>query len=90
MPKVRREGVPFALLRHLRDRVRNREISSDQLELLARWLDKNPEVPNGRWFKRFPEIKCGCGVESMGKSGDCQQPAYSLKIIFKKNACHLC
>ena len=62
MPKVRREGVPFALLRHLRDRVRNREISSDQLELLARWLDKNPEVPSGRWFKRFPEmIVCGEG-----------------------------
>ena len=62
MPKVRREGVPFALLRHLRDRVRNREISSDQLELLARWLDKNPEVPSSRWFKRFPEmIVCGEG-----------------------------
>ena len=62
MPKVRREGVPFALLRHLRDRVRNREISSDQLELLARWLDKNPEVPSGRWFKRFPEMTvCGEG-----------------------------
>jgi hypothetical protein len=62
MPKVRREGVPFALLRHLRDRVKTREISSDQLELLARWLDKNPEVPSGRWFKRFPEmIACGEG-----------------------------
>jgi len=32
MPKVRREGLPFALLRHLRDRVKHREIRSDQLE----------------------------------------------------------
>ncbi len=47
MPKVRREGMPFALLRYLRDRVKHREIRSDQLELFARWLDGNPEVPPG-------------------------------------------
>ncbi len=62
MPKVRREGLPFALLRHLRDRVKHREIRSDQLELFARWLDGNPEVPHGRWFKRFPGMTvCGEG-----------------------------
>lgn len=62
MPRVRREGLPFALLRHLRDRVKQREICSDQLEFFARWLDENPEVPSGRWFKRFPGmIVCGEG-----------------------------
>ncbi len=62
MPKVRREGLPFALLRHLGDRVKHREIRSDQLKLFARWLDGNPEVPRGKWFKRFPEmIVCGEG-----------------------------
>ncbi len=31
--------------------------------LLARWLDANPEVPSGRWFKRFPQMTvCGEGV----------------------------
>ena len=63
MPKVLRERVPFALLQHLRDRVKEREIGSDQLLLLARWLDTNPEVPAGRWFKRFPQKTiCGEGV----------------------------
>ncbi len=47
---------------HLIRRVREREISAAQLGLLARWLDTNPEVPEGQWFKRFPEmIVCGEG-----------------------------
>jgi hypothetical protein len=26
------------------------------------WMDTEPEVPSGRWFKRFPElIVCGEG-----------------------------
>jgi hypothetical protein len=30
--------------------------------LLSRWLDTEPEVPDARWFKRFPEmIVCGEG-----------------------------
>ncbi len=34
-----------------------------QLGLLARWLATDPEVPEGRWFKRFPEmIACGEGA----------------------------
>lgn len=62
MPKIRRERIPFALFRHLRDRVKQREIGGSQLELFGRWLDANPEVPTGRWFKRFPQMTvCGEG-----------------------------
>ena len=62
MPKILRERLPFALVRHLRERVKQREIRGDQLMLFARWLDSNPEVPAGRWFKRFPEMTvCGEG-----------------------------
>ena len=44
------------------DRVREREISTDQLELFFDCLETEPEVPDGRWFKRFPEvIACGEG-----------------------------
>ena len=47
---------------HLIRRVRQREISTSQLGLLAHWLATDPEVPEGRWFKRFPEmIVCGEG-----------------------------
>ena len=62
MPKIRRKGIPAALLRLLFDRVREREISEDQLGLLLEWIEVNPEVPHGKWFKRFPEMTvCGEG-----------------------------
>ena len=44
------------------DRVQEREITTDQLELLFEWLETEPEVPEGRWFKRFAQlIVCGEG-----------------------------
>jgi hypothetical protein len=44
------------------ERIKSRHISVDQLELLADWLATEPEVPDGRWFKRFPGmIVCGEG-----------------------------
>jgi ribosomal protein S18 acetylase RimI-like enzyme len=62
MPKVRRQGLPPALLQHLLDRIQQRQIGADQLGLLAAWLDREPEVPAGRWFKRFPGMTvCGEG-----------------------------
>jgi len=62
MPQVRRRNVPPAVLNHLLERIRDREISAAQLGLLAEWLDKNPVVPAGKWFKRFPGmVVCGEG-----------------------------
>lgn len=62
MPRVRRAQLPRALLNHLLDRIRDREISAGQLGLLADWLDREPVVPTGKWFKRFPGmIVCGEG-----------------------------
>ena len=62
MPKVRRADLPRPLFRHLVDRVSDRDVSTNQLELLFDWLETEPEVPEGRWFKRFPEvIVCGEG-----------------------------
>ena len=62
MPKVRRRNLPEALLRHLLDRIRQREISHEQLVLFAQWLDDVPEVPEGKWFKKFSGMTvCGEG-----------------------------
>jgi hypothetical protein len=62
MPKVRRRNVPRAVLDHLLNRIHEREIPAAQLGLLAEWLDTEPDVPDGRWFKRFPGmIVCGEG-----------------------------
>jgi hypothetical protein len=64
--------VPRAVLDHLLDRIRAREIPAEQLGLLAEWLDTEPEVPAGKWFKRFPGmIACGEGdlVKTFLRSG---------------------
>ena len=62
MPRIRRRGLPPSLYRHLLERVEEREISTHQLALLADWLLLEVEVPEGRWFKRFPEMTvCGEG-----------------------------
>jgi hypothetical protein len=76
MPKIQRQDFPPALLNHLLDRISDREISADQLGQFADWLVTEPEVPEGQWFKRFPEmIVCGEGslVKTFLRSG--QVPA---------------
>ncbi len=62
MPKIRRRNLPPTLLQHLVDRIQSREISPEQLGAFAQWLDTEPQVPIGRWFKRFSGmIVCGEG-----------------------------
>jgi hypothetical protein len=62
MPKIRRQKLPEALLRHLLTRVRQRNISCEQIILLTRWLETAPEVPSGEWFKTFSGLTvCGEG-----------------------------
>ncbi len=62
MPRVRRHNLPPQLLAHLVDRVNRRNISADQPGLLADWLYAEPEVPAGKWFKKFSGVTvCGEG-----------------------------
>ena len=62
MPKIRRAKLPAPLLAHLLTRMRQRNISDEQIILLACWLDTDPEVPAGKWFKKFPGMTiCGEG-----------------------------
>lgn len=62
MPKVRRKNVPRGVVEHLARRVRERHVPVEDLQSLAQWLDADPTVPNGAWFKRFAKIiVCGEG-----------------------------
>jgi hypothetical protein len=62
MPKVQRKDIPRPLFAHLLQRIQERSIEARALESLATWLDTQPEVPAGEWFKRFPTmIVCGEG-----------------------------
>jgi len=59
VPRVRRQNVPPATFQHLLDRVQSRKIRASQLELLAKRLDSEPEVPEGQWYKRFSGMTVG-------------------------------
>lgn len=62
MPKIRRKDVPPAVIVHLAKRIRERRVPIADLQNFAKWLDGNPTVPPGRWFKRFAKIVvCGEG-----------------------------
>ena len=62
MPKVRRQNLPPALFQHLLERIQSRKIPATQLALLAAWLDMEPAVPDGEWYKRFSGMTvCGEG-----------------------------
>jgi hypothetical protein len=65
MPKIRRRNLPPALLDHLLDRIRSRAATSARFDARPGFQiegDTAPEVPTGRWFKRFSEITvCGEG-----------------------------
>ena len=67
MSKIRRQNLPPALLNHLLDRIRDRQISVDQLGELAEWLDTEPEVSDGKWFKRFSGMTV-CGEGDLAKT----------------------
>lgn len=63
MPKVRRSHVPRPLFAHLLARIAERSIRAEALESLAAWLDTDPEVPDGDWYKRFSTMTvCGRGA----------------------------
>lgn len=62
MPKVRRHSLPPAVFQHLLDRIESRRIPASQLALLAAWLETEPDVPEGQWFKEFSGMTvCGEG-----------------------------
>ena len=87
MPKVRRQELPEALLRHLLARVRQREISHEQIVLLAQWLDANPEVPEETWFKKFSGmIVCETRADTGSASG-IENQAIKIKFRKRKVAC---
>lgn len=63
MPRIATwDSLPAAVRWHLVERMRDREISVADLNQLRLWIETQPEVPEGDWFKDFGTFKiCGCG-----------------------------
>jgi hypothetical protein len=63
MPQIERwSGLPVAIRDHLVERMHDRNISLNDLNLLRLWMEQRPEVPEGPWYKDFGSFKlCGEG-----------------------------
>ena len=54
--------MPAAVRAHLARRMHDRNISLADLNHLRLWIEAQPEVPDGLWFKDFGSFKlCGEG-----------------------------
>jgi hypothetical protein len=52
MPKIKKPP-PARILDHLVQRFRDGRISGSDFLALKHWLESDPDVPDGKWFKRF-------------------------------------
>ena len=63
MPRISRwADLPPNIRQHLVERMRDRAISISDLNQLRLWIESEPEVPEGHWYKDFGSFKiCGQG-----------------------------
>ncbi len=63
MPKIATwSEMPAAVRQHLIERMHDRKIGLDDLNRLRVWLESEPDVPEGPWYKDFGSFKlCGEG-----------------------------
>lgn len=63
MPRIARwADLPENVRQHLVDRMRDRAITVADLNQLRLWIESQPEVPEGAWYKDFGSFKiCGEG-----------------------------
>jgi hypothetical protein len=63
MPKIEQWArLPAALRAHLIERMRDRSITLADLNQLRLWIESDPDVPKGPWYKDFGSFKlCGEG-----------------------------
>jgi hypothetical protein len=62
VPKIQWTQLPDALRKHLLLRLKDRQISEEDLLKLMEWRKSEPEAPEGLWYKDFGSFKvCGEG-----------------------------
>ena len=62
MPKIQWSGLPKALREHLLLRLKERQVTEQDLLKLMEWRQSEPEAPEGPWYKDFGSFTiCGKG-----------------------------
>jgi hypothetical protein len=62
VPKIQWSGLPEALRKHLLLRLKERQVTEQDLLKLMEWRQSEPDAPDGLWYKDFGSFKvCGEG-----------------------------
>jgi hypothetical protein len=62
VPRIEWSNPPEAIRNHLLLRLKERQISEEDLYKLKVWRESEPEAPEGAWYKDFGSFKlCGEG-----------------------------
>jgi hypothetical protein len=81
MPKIQTwSNLPPGARQDLADRMRDRAIGIADLNRLRLWIDSDPEVPEGNWYKDFGSFKI-CGNGSLPKTFLLRDQAASGKAL---------
>jgi hypothetical protein len=81
MPRIETWAqLPPGVRRHLIDRMYDRAIGIADLNGLRLWIDSNPEVPDGDWYKDSGSFKI-CGNGSLPKTFLLQGQAAKGKAV---------
>ena len=75
MPKIRKPP-PRGVLDHLIARYREGRVSVDDFLELKHWLETEPEVPGGMWFKRFDNF-------TLAGEGELPKPSSHLEFSWQ-------
>jgi hypothetical protein len=67
MPRIQWSKLPWRIRNHLLERRAERQISTEELGRLKLWIESDPEVPDGPWYKDFGSFKV-CGAGSLPKT----------------------
>jgi hypothetical protein len=68
MPRIAKwSALPPAVRAHLIERMRDRRVTIEDLNRLRIWIETEPEVPEGRWYKDFGSFKI-CGEAELPKT----------------------
>jgi hypothetical protein len=57
MPTLGWQNLPRGVRDHLIDRLRERQITKEDMMKLQEWVATNPNVPEGEWYKDFGTFK---------------------------------
>jgi hypothetical protein len=89
MPRIARwKDLPAGVREHLMERMNERAISLADLNRLRIWIESEPEVPEGDWYKDFGSFKI-CGHGSYPKTfllaGQLPKAAPSDSVVLPQN-----